>query len=290
MKLLAEALDRAKVKYLWFIFSNDKLKIDEAANKDDEDNEYYNPHIIYQEPTMNIRQYINIADYGIQLSSSEALSYTINEFLYMNKPVIVTPLPYLEEIGFKNNENGYILNFDCSNIEEIVNKIKNIPKFNFKRLEDKYDTIIKLDSKSRWEEMRNMKYRVKATSKYIQNAFIDNELGRIPKEGEEWDTSFERYQLLQAKGYVEYVSTIPEKEDKILKIDKIVDPETLIENFEAYEEKQEGKITFKESKEDRIKNLKKLKKAELIKEAESLGYKTDDTMTKDTLIRMIVEK
>lgn len=37
---------------------------------------------------------------------------------------------------------------------------------------------------------------VKATDKYQKLNLQDNELGRIPKEGEQWDISKERYEVL----------------------------------------------------------------------------------------------
>lgn len=38
--------------------------------------------------------------------------------------------------------------------------------------------------------------KVKATNKYEELSLQDNELGRIPKEGEEWEVTEERYKVL----------------------------------------------------------------------------------------------
>lgn len=38
--------------------------------------------------------------------------------------------------------------------------------------------------------------KVKATDKYQKLNLQDNELGRIPKEGEQWEISKERYEVL----------------------------------------------------------------------------------------------
>ena len=89
------------------------------------------------------------------------LSYTINEFLYRNIPVIVTPLPYLDEIGVKDGVNSYIVNFDCSNVDEVAKKITNKLDFNFKKLYDSYDNIW-AEGKSHFKEEIVMK-KVKAT-------------------------------------------------------------------------------------------------------------------------------
>lgn len=126
---LANELNRQKIDYIWYVFTNDKKAIP-------------NDNIIYMEPRLDLSHWFNICDYVVQLSDTEGLSYTVNEALYRNKPVIVTPFPYLEEIGVKNGLNGYIIEFDCSNIEEIAKNINNIPKFTFKKLSSNYDKII----------------------------------------------------------------------------------------------------------------------------------------------------
>lgn len=129
MIALANELDRQHIDYIWYIFTNDK-------------NEIPNKNVVYMTPRLDIGYWFDNCDYVIQLSDTEGLSYTINEALYRNKPIIVTPLPYLNEIGVKDDINAYILNYDCSNVKDIVSKIKNIPKFEFKKLKDKYNTIL----------------------------------------------------------------------------------------------------------------------------------------------------
>lgn len=141
---LIQALDNAGIDYLWFIFTNDTEKIG-------------GENVIYMEPRLDIGWFMDNADYLVQLSDTEGLSYAINEMLYRNKPVIVTPLPYLEEIGVKDGVNAYIMEFDCSNVDDIVKKIKNIPKFEFKKLNDDYSKIL-CNEKSHYEE--DLKKRV----------------------------------------------------------------------------------------------------------------------------------
>lgn len=133
---LAEELDRRGIDYLWFIFTND---INQIPSK----------NVIYLEPRNDFAKIIPIADYLVQLSDTEACSYSINEALYQNIPVIVTPLPYLKEIGVKDNENALIMRFDMKNIPDIVDRIENRLKFNFKHLEDKYNELL-VKSKSNY--------------------------------------------------------------------------------------------------------------------------------------------
>lgn len=135
---LAQELDKANIDYIWYVFTTDK---DEIGS----------PNVIYMKPRLDIGYWLDHADYLVQLSDTEGLSYSINEMLYRNKPVIVTPLPYLDEIGVKDGENAYIMKFDCSNVEDIVKKIKKIPKFEFKKLDSNYDKIL-AKGKSHYKE------------------------------------------------------------------------------------------------------------------------------------------
>lgn len=93
------------------------------------------------------------------------LSYSINEALYRNIPVIVTPLPYLKEIGVKNGVNSWIMEFDCSNVEDIVKNITNVPKFEFKQLKDSYNKILS-KGKSKYEEKKKEIVRVQCIRPY----------------------------------------------------------------------------------------------------------------------------
>lgn len=204
-KALAEALDRAGVNYIWYIFTSDEDTIK-------------SPNVIFIKNRTDLDKFMYMADYGVQLSDSEGLSYTINEFLYRNKPVIVTPLPYLDEIGVKDGVNSYIMNFDCNNIDYIVQNIKNVPKFQFNHLDDDYSKIL-AEGKSKYEEGKKMKARVKALSKFSN--FLDAERGVIPKVDDEWITSMERAEYLCENGVVEIIEEIKEENDNELKQENV---------------------------------------------------------------------
>ena len=142
MEKLANALDTAGIEYIWYVFTNDKEAIK-------------NPNIIYMDPRLDVYKWLEHASFLIQLSDTEACSYSINEALYRNIPVVVTPLPYLEEIGVEDGKNAYILEFDCSNIDEVARKMVNIPKFEFKHLKDNYDKIL-AKGKSKYNNDENL--------------------------------------------------------------------------------------------------------------------------------------
>lgn len=204
---LGNALNKAGVKYKWLIFTPNTDKID-------------NPNIIYLEPTMEMEQFVGLATYGVQLSDSEGLSYTINEFLYRNIPVITTPLPYLDEIGYKDGKTGYIVEFDCSNVDDVAKKIKKVPKFKFEPLNDSYDDIF-TDTKSHYLE--DLETMVWVVCTYAVG-FLDKEFEAWRQKGELWLTNKVRAVELERnpKGIVKIV-----KNDQELK-----------ELQEAWEEKQ----------------------------------------------------
>ncbi|MDD7756949.1 MAG: glycosyltransferase [Clostridiales bacterium] len=80
-------------------------------------------------PKLDIQNEIIKADFLIQLSDNEGYCYSVIEALTNNIPVIVTPVPVFKELKI-NEENSIILNFDCSNLDEVINKIQT-KKFNF---------------------------------------------------------------------------------------------------------------------------------------------------------------
>lgn len=219
MKKLGEALDRAGVKYLWYVFTNDVKEIN-------------NPNIIFKEPDLNIRPWIANADYVVQLSDTECCSYTINEALGYNVPVIVTPLPYLKEVGYEDGKTGYTINFDCSNIDDVAKKMKTIPAFTGNIPKDGYDKYI-TKGKSHYQLDLQSKYVVRALPIYQENQITDKGLGRVPNRNEVWTVDKRRFDILSGKNkkgivYVELVEIIkPEQEKKPTPKYKIISKESI---------------------------------------------------------------
>lgn len=137
---LANELDKAGIPYQWLVFTNDSLPIP-------------NENVIYMKPRLDIRNYIANSDYLVQLSDTEAFSYSVLESLCLGTPVIVTKIPSFIEMGVENEINGYILDFNMKDIP-IHQIYKNILKFSFKAPKDIYDElIIKEPSTYNGEEM-----------------------------------------------------------------------------------------------------------------------------------------
>lgn len=182
MKRLITALNNAGVNYLWYIFADEQWDVNDD-------------HLVYCKPRLDLSYFMEQADYLVALSDTECCSYSINEMLYRNKPVIVTPLPYLDEIGVKDGKNAYIMEFDCSNVDDIAKKITKIPKFEFKQMKDNYDKFL-VKSKSEYEYIPDKKYLVRATNQWIIDSLIDSDLGIIPPEGHEYVIDEDRLDVL----------------------------------------------------------------------------------------------
>lgn len=199
MIALRDSLDKKGINYLWFIFSNENL--------------IGGDNIVYMKPTTDIRRWIKVADYLVQLSDNEACSYSINESLVMGTPIIVTPLPYLEEIGIKDGVNSYILEFDLSNLDSVVDRIQDVPKFEFSLPKDNYDKYVVKDNKSKYKEMMKMKYLVKTVYPFFD---MKERKQRTP-EDEPFEITLERVEELKDIGK-SYNKTLIEVIEKVKKI------------------------------------------------------------------------
>lgn len=181
MVKLADALDKAGIPYEWRIFTNDKLPIP-------------NKNVMYMTPRLDIRDYIADADYLVQLSDTEAFSYSILESLCLGTPVIITNIPSSIEMGVKNGLNGYILDFSMKNIP-IMDIYEKIPDFTFKPPKDRYNELL-IDAPSTYNPEEIIKVIVKRSYK-------DLELNRRVEKSEELELTRERAEYLKGLGLVE---------------------------------------------------------------------------------------
>lgn len=205
MQVLANKLDEKGINYIWYVFTNETKGIN-------------SPNVIFLKNRLDIGKWLVNADYVCLLSDTEACSYTLNEALYRNIPIITTPLPYLSEIGVKKGINAYIMEYDCSNVDEIVNNIKNVPKFNFEHLKDRYADILQ-ESKSRYEEERTMNVKVKCIKEYE-----DMEIGKHINVGDIYEVNKIRAEYLADNNAVEILEEI--KKEEVVDKDSIAKPKT----------------------------------------------------------------
>lgn len=222
---LAEELTKNNIPFEWNVFTN----------KSDINSEFF----IVRKPKLNIINDIAEADYLVQLSDSEGYCYSIVEALSVRTPVICTDIPVIKEIGVNEN-NSYILNMDMSNIN--VDKIyKEIPKIeSYKAPECLLLNYIN-KTKSKYQEERKMKYKVKTLDTYKKMNIRDEQLDKVPDEGEEFIVNADRLEVLS--GNNSYGVKFVEVVEKLEEIEKV---ETAVRNITA--EKAIKKTTKKKTK------------------------------------------
>ena len=113
----AKMLDDAGIKYLWLYFGDKPMK-NEPAN------------MMYCGLRLDIKPFVAKADYLVQLSGSEAFSYSLLEALELQTPVLVTPLAQNKDMGIVDGQNGYIVPFEVEGFD--VKKILKVPRFEYK--------------------------------------------------------------------------------------------------------------------------------------------------------------
>lgn len=189
MKILADMLTRSNIPFIWTVFTNDFVPID-------------NPNVIYMKPSLSVTDYIADADYLVQLSDTEGYSYTVLEALSLGVPVICTPCPVYAEMGM-NEKNSIILPFDMSEIP--VDKIYAGLKKGFKYTphEDRWEELL-APGQSNYEEIM-----AQIVTILITRIYLDLELNRVVNPGEYISVRRDRAELLIERGFAEYGQTSP---------------------------------------------------------------------------------
>ena len=195
MKALAEALDLAGINYVWYVFTNDN----DCINSN---------NVIFLQPRLDVNKWIAEADYLVQLSDTEACSYSIAEALSYGTKVIVTPLPYLQEMQI-NDANALILNFDLSNLNEVVAQIDKPKRVNWQMPTDNYSKYL-ASGKSKYEEAKKKMLKIR-----VKNKFLDMKHNNVlRKVGEEFIEDNTRAMDLIQRGFcvlVEDLKAVKEK-------------------------------------------------------------------------------
>ena len=210
---LAEELDKAGIKYLWLIFTNDTNAIN-------------NPNVIYVKPRLDVRPYIASIKgrgFGVQLSDSEGDCFFTRECEAFGVPLIVTPIPSFKEQGLVEGKNCYYVPFDMVDVD--VKRFINIPTYEPYIGNDKWlDMLYK--AKSTYKEELEMKYKVEALPTYEEYNVTDVELAKakkvseyVPKAGEKFVVTKERLDVLLGENennrvYVKVLEEIKPKSKK----------------------------------------------------------------------------
>lgn len=179
---LAETFTRNNIPFLWIVFTKDKLS-------------KHVPGVVVADPTLYAKDFFKRADYVVGLSDIEAYGYTLVEAMQSGVPVLTTPIGVLDEIGFKDGVNGYIVPFDAkeADVKKFYNKI---PKF--KAMKNNNDEI-----KQQWQQLlgdTTPTHSYKPFSDFVKvvitEGYGDIELGRNMVKGEVVTMRKERALLL----------------------------------------------------------------------------------------------
>ena len=188
---LVQALDKYceenNEKYLWLIFTNPIDKTIQSKN------------VVIMEPTIDVRPYIKMADYVLQLSNDmETYCYTINEALGYGVPIITTPLSVVKELPIDDNMR-IELDWNCENIDEVVKEIfnKEVKEFKYEIPKDKWEDIL-VKEKSTYKKPKKVK--VKAL-----RSFTDVYEGKKVNAGDFYITTEERAKYLVEKEAVKII-------------------------------------------------------------------------------------
>lgn len=191
MLKIAEELDRKGIDYIWFIFTTEEYNSNVI---------WSNRNIIKMKSRLDLDYFWSLADWYVQCSEVEGDSYSLKEALYRGVPIVVCELPYFKEIGIENGKNAIYVDLNCSNVEEVAERMRKPLKFEFKEIEDGYDKII-VKGKSRYKDDLKKIEEVKCIKRYN-----DVELGEIKTpEGSSYFVNKIRAEYLIDLGLVERV-------------------------------------------------------------------------------------
>lgn len=185
MMKLASMLNEAGIEFMWLNFSDGALKNPPKG--------FHNMGL-----NMNASDYFGMATYVVQLSDSEAWSYTLLEALTQNIPVLVCPFPSAYEMGVEDGKNGYILPYD---MDFDIHKILDVPEFKYSYSNK---SIV-----AQWKKILNAKPKPKPKQVKVRSIFYkyyDKELKRDVFRHEEWFTTRERAAYLEEKGLVKILA------------------------------------------------------------------------------------
>ena len=149
----------------------------------------------------DIRPYIAKADYLVQLSGSEAFSYSLLEALELKTPVIVTPLAQNKDMNIIHGENAYVFDFDVTKwTDEQIKQIVHIPQFKYKH--DNEQII------QQWRKLlgdskpaRNYKPK-KSVQVLVVKEYRDMQREELMKPGTRCEMKYARALDLQGCGFV----------------------------------------------------------------------------------------
>lgn len=115
MRTLCRKLEEANIPFMWLNFSDNEME--------DAPRNFYN-----MGSRLDVQNFMQKADYIVQLSSIESFGNTVLEALTLDIPLICTPVSSFFEIGVIDGINAHVVPFD---MDFDVRELLDIPRFVF---------------------------------------------------------------------------------------------------------------------------------------------------------------
>lgn len=168
-----------------------------------------NEHITIKKSRMDVNRLFGNYDYFIALSDNEGYCYSVIEALCRGTQCIVTPLPVFEELGL-NDSNSIKLEFDCSNVEKVVDemfyrKYHTAMSFKYEPKNDSWSQFI-LDEPSTYAYKEEQMKKIKALINYR-----DTQEKQDIKAGDVYETTDERVRQITGSVYYSRKTGEPQK-------------------------------------------------------------------------------
>ena len=185
-----------EIKYYLLIFTNENTPVVRSRN------------VAMMPQRLDIRPFIYGCDIFLALSDSEGRCYSVGEKLaYGTGKLLITPCPSFFEQGC-NLKNSIVLEFDMSNMDEVIEKIRKVYRKN--RIKEAFAPVKCEDVWDKYLVKGKSDYvyklhKVRANSKYTERGIFDTQLNCIPKAGTEFEVDTARLEKLLSYGLVEVI-------------------------------------------------------------------------------------
>lgn len=184
MQKMAAELDKHNIPFQWIV----------ACNNYEDVKKLDNPSFMFLKSRLDIKSFIKEADYLVLLSNTEGSPMAPQEALMMGIPIIVTHIPWVDDLDIK--DKGFFLNLDLSDLDvEEIYKRKGTFKFNWNPPEDFWGDLL-LDGKCEKEIELMELYKVKATGFAKEKGIYIGEANGIPEEDQEFEITKDRIDVL----------------------------------------------------------------------------------------------
>lgn len=198
MKIFARRLKQKEIPFIWINFTDNKVGEEDG--------------ILFKQCVLDIQNYYGLFDYFASFSRTESYGYSLVQAMSYGLSLIVRDIPVLKELGFEDGKHGYKLNYDMSNIDEVIDKLAKKPKCVYNKLDNYQEWINELGILNKYNDYIPEHYTkalVRARRKFTR--YEDSERKVMPKENDEWITSFDRAEYLEQNGFVDIIEKIKEE-------------------------------------------------------------------------------